>query len=64
MHRVVPEDWKESCPLCRRVDAFNESAYQVRERRREREADDSEHTFYKYEKIIARVEKTGKYTFK
>lgn len=26
MHSVVPDDWKESCPLCRRVEAFNESA--------------------------------------
>jgi hypothetical protein len=36
----------------------------VRERRRHREAEDSEYTFYKYEKIIAKVEKTGKYSFK
>ena len=61
---MVPKNWKENCPLCIRVEAFNESAFRVREKRRAREDEDSEYTFYKYEKIIARVEKTGKYSFK
>ena len=58
---IVYDDWKDQCELCEKVGDFQDSALKVSLRRQERLEYDDSHFF---EKVVATVEKTGRFRFK